>query len=144
MQAFTGSFASLSLFPPPTIQIGEDEHASSPSNLARSHFAFDSMKLHKLQPASSDLSAQTAHLADKYMGRFSNYGSQIAFGLDRNQGGRRGGKYPPSRDGEFTTMMENEQFNTELAKGGHGVPLTSAFSSFVSFGKVAGTSPLFD
>ena len=94
------------------------------------------MKLHKLQPASSDLSAQTAHLADKYMGRLSNYGSQIAFGLDRNSN-RRGGKYPPSRDGEFTTMMETEQFNSELAKGGHGVPLTSEFVCVsIYFGKV--------
>lgn len=94
------------------------------------------MKLHKLQPASSDLSAQTAHLADKYMSRLSNYGSQIAFGLDRDQGapvrgGRRGGRYPPSRDGEFTTMVETEQFNQELAKGGHGVPLTSEFCCLI-------------
>jgi len=88
------------------------------------------MKLHKLAPASSDLTSQGAHLADKYMGRLANYGSQIAFGLDRDQsapvrGGRKGGRYPPSRDGEFRTMIETEQFNEELAKGGHGVPLTN-------------------
>lgn len=98
------------------------------------------MKLHKLQPASSDLSAQTAHLADKYMGRFADYGSQIAFGLDRNQGKRRAGRYPPSRDGEFTTMVETEQFNQELAKGGHGVPLTSA--SRVSLAELSLLLPL--
>lgn len=96
-----------------------------------------------MQPAASDLTAQTAHLTDKYMGRIANYGSQIAFGLDRDQaapvrGGRRGGRYPPSRDGEFTTMVENEQFNNELAKGGHGVPLTSQFTKLNHFGKVAG------
>jgi len=107
------------------------------------------MKLHKLAPASSDLTAQGAHLADKYMGRLANYGSQIAFGLDRDQsapvrgGGRRGGRYPPSRDGEFRTMMETEQFNEELAKGGHGVPLTSELTDLLSFGKVAGSPSLF-
>ncbi|GAA5841282.1 hypothetical protein JCM3766R1_005013 [Sporobolomyces carnicolor] len=99
------------------------------------------MKLHKLQPASSDLSAQTAHLADKYMGRFADYGSQIAFGLDRNQGKRRAGRYPPSRDGEFTTMVETEQFNQELAKGGHGVPLTNYLNAQYFSEITLGTPP---
>lgn len=81
------------------------------------------MKLHKLeQPASADLSAQTAHLADKYMGRLAR-AAQVPFSA-----GRKAGRYPPSRDDEFRTMLETEQFNEGLAQGGHGVPVSSASS----------------
>ncbi|GAA5901511.1 hypothetical protein JCM5296_006800 [Sporobolomyces johnsonii] len=108
------------------------------------------MKLHKLAPASSDLTAQTAHLADKYMGRLANYGSQIAFGADRDQavpvrggrrGGRKGGRYPPSRDDEFHTMVETEQFNEGIAKGGHGVPLTNYLNAQYFSEITLGTPP---
>jgi saccharopepsin len=85
------------------------------------------MKLHKLSAATpSDFSSQSAHLAEKYLGRLPGFGgSQIRFGSDAGAQGRRGGKYPPSRDGEFRTMVETEEFNEAVAKGGHGVPLTS-------------------
>ncbi|GJN92966.1 hypothetical protein Rhopal_006011-T1 [Rhodotorula paludigena] len=82
--------------------------------------AMHRMKLHKLeQPASADLSAQTAHLADKYMGRLAR-AAQVPFSA-----GRKAGRYPPSRDDEFRTMLETEQFNEGLAQGGHGVPVSN-------------------
>lgn len=78
------------------------------------------MKLHKLPSQHSDYSySHVESLAEKYLGGASS--GQIAFG--RN--GRKGGKYPPSRDGEFRTMVEQQEFQDQLLKGGHGVPLTS-------------------
>lgn len=53
-------------------------------------------------------------LADKYLARYS---SQLAFSR---------GKYPPSRDTDFRIQVEQDQFHDELAKGGHGVPISSA------------------
>jgi len=82
------------------------------------------MKLHRLEPASSDLSAQTAHLADKYASRLG-FGSGNSQQQQRPFSSRKAGRYPPSRDDEFHTMLETDQFNDQLAKGGHGVPLTS-------------------
>ncbi|GAA6056834.1 hypothetical protein JCM3770_003592 [Rhodotorula araucariae] len=93
------------------------------------------MKLHRLEPASSDLSAQTAHLADKYAARFAGYGSQLPFG------GRKAGRYPPSRDDEFHTMLETEQFNDALARGGHGVPLTNYLNAQYFAEITLGTPP---
>lgn len=79
------------------------------------------MKLHKQAPASTqDFSA--AHLAEKYLGRFGQ--SQTPFADDGPQG-RRGGRYPPSRDGQFSIQQEDEEFKEMVAKGGHKAPLTS-------------------
>ncbi|ORY76878.1 Asp-domain-containing protein [Leucosporidium creatinivorum] len=79
------------------------------------------MKLHKQAPASTqDFSA--SHLAEKYLGRFGQ--SQTPFADDGPQG-RRGGRYPPSRDGQFSIQQEDEQFKEMVAKGGHKAPLTN-------------------
>jgi hypothetical protein len=85
------------------------------------------MKLQRLPAAHSDYSAQSvAHLGEKYLGRAAN-AAQVAFG------GRTGGKYPPSRDHEFSIQRENDEFNAELqASGGHGVPLTKYVSPSLS------------
>ncbi|GAA5825338.1 hypothetical protein JCM11251_006942 [Rhodosporidiobolus azoricus] len=79
------------------------------------------MKLQRMQPASNDLTAHTAALADKYMSRLSNYGSQVVFGQQNG-----GGKYPPSRDHEFTIMKEMDAFQHGVEQnGGHNVPLSN-------------------
>lgn len=122
-----------SLLPHRLTSLPFDGAASPPhsSVLARS------MKLHRLEPASSDLSAQTAHLFDKYASRL---GSQVPFSSS-SRGARRGGTYPPSRDDEFHTMLETEQFNEGLSKGGHGVPLTSCVASPTLGGRTATPPP---
>lgn len=85
------------------------------------------MKLHKLAPTELDFTTNSVHqLAEKYLGRPSQ-GNQAPFQFGdeaRRKAGRKG-RYPPSRDGEFRTMVEKAAFEEELAKGGHGVPLTS-------------------
>ncbi|KAM0751113.1 endopeptidase [Meredithblackwellia eburnea MCA 4105] len=95
------------------------------------------MKLHKLNP--SDLSYSpysVSHLADKYLSR-----GQAYFGADDAQRRTRGGKYPPSRDGEFRTMLEQEDFERGLAKGGHGVPLTNYLNAQYFSEITLGTPP---
>lgn len=84
------------------------------------------MKLHKLAPTELDFSTNSVqHLSEKYLGRLGNGNQQpLQFGDAAYRKGRKG-RYPPSRDGEFKTMLEKEQFEEQLAKGGHGVPLTS-------------------
>ncbi|GAA5886638.1 hypothetical protein JCM6882_005841 [Rhodosporidiobolus microsporus] len=80
------------------------------------------MKLQRMQPASSDLTAHTAALADKYVSRLGSYGSQVVFGQQQNGAG----KYPPSRDHEFTIMKEMESFQHGVEQnGGHNVPLSN-------------------
>ncbi|KPV71628.1 uncharacterized protein RHOBADRAFT_49042, partial [Rhodotorula graminis WP1] len=93
------------------------------------------MKLHRLEAASSDLSAQTAHLADKYAARLGFGNSQRPFSS------RKAGTYPPSRDDEFHTMLEQDQFNDQLAKGGHGVPLTNYLNAQYFAEITLGTPP---
>ncbi|KAK4699366.1 saccharopepsin, partial [Phenoliferia sp. Uapishka_3] len=84
------------------------------------------MKLHKLAPTELDFTTNSVHqLAEKYLGRPSG-GNQVTFGNGRK------GKYPPSRDGEFRTMVEQAAFEDELAKGGHGVPLTNLNAQYFS------------
>lgn len=75
------------------------------------------MKLHKMERTTADHFGvnSVAALADKYLARYSN---QLAFSR---------GKYPPSRDTDFRIQIEQDQFNDELAKGGHGVPISSAY-----------------
>jgi len=83
------------------------------------------MKLHKIDQVDTNFNAASASLADKYLGRMG-YGSSARDASGRQiplTGGNRG-RYPPSRDGEFTTMKENEEFAAQLAKGAHGVPLS--------------------
>ncbi|KAM0790153.1 saccharopepsin [Microbotryomycetes sp. NB124-2] len=83
------------------------------------------MKLHKHEPASAhDFSAAAESLADKYSAQL---GTQIRFSDSGPQGLRRGGKYPPSRDGRFRTMVEDEEFKDQVAKGGkgHHLPLSN-------------------
>lgn len=77
------------------------------------------MKLHKL-PAhpSSDFSAQTSALFDKYVGRAA--GSQMTFSKGRKH-----------RQDQVRVMMVDE--DVEVAKGGHGVPLTSESQSRLLF-----------
>lgn len=88
------------------------------------------MKLHKLDSVDTNVAAASASLADKYLGRMG-YGSQArdASGRQIPFAGGNKGRYPPSRDGEFTTMKENEEFAAQLAKGGHGVPLSVSWSA---------------
>lgn len=75
------------------------------------------IKLHKQPSVSlSEFSSQSLSLADKYLGRL---GAQIPFSASR------GGRYPPSRDGQFQIQVEQEEFNEALGKGGHHLPLTS-------------------
>ncbi|GAA6049959.1 hypothetical protein NBRC10513_001313 [Rhodotorula toruloides] len=73
------------------------------------------MKLHKMERTTADDFGvnSVAALADKYLARYSN---QLAFSR---------GKYPPSRDTDFRIQVEQDQFNDELAKGGHGVPISN-------------------
>lgn len=86
------------------------------------------MKLHKLDSVPANVDAATASLAEKYLGRMS-YGSAARDASGRQIPLAGSGKYPPSRDGEFTTMRENEKFADSLAKGGHGAPLSVSRSS---------------
>lgn len=86
------------------------------------------MKLHKETPASVNdfnVAAHSQHLADKYMGSF-NADSQIPLSS------RRGGRYPPSRDVDFSIQKESDEVDAMIAKGGNKVPLTSEF--WVSLG----------
>ncbi|BGP33842.1 aspartic proteinase precursor [Rhodotorula toruloides] len=73
------------------------------------------MKLHKMERTTADEFGvnSVAALADKYLARYSN---QLSFSR---------GKYPPSRDTDFRIQVEQDQFNDELAKGGHGVPISN-------------------
>lgn len=82
------------------------------------------MKLHKLpEHPSADFSSQAAHLVDKYLGRADGFvNGQVPLG---GATGRKGGRYPPSRNDDYRTMVLEEEFADALAKGGHGVPLTS-------------------
>lgn len=82
------------------------------------------VKLHKLARADLDFSANSIEqLSQKYFGRPTS-GNQQPFQLGKALASRKG-RYPPSRDGEFTAMIEKDEFEQQLAKGGHGVPLTS-------------------
>ncbi|KAI5479412.1 hypothetical protein MNV49_003556 [Pseudohyphozyma bogoriensis] len=92
------------------------------------------MKLHKL-PLSNDFSPldTAGSLAEKYQGRLGDQ-QQFAFNAPPSRAGsrRKGGRYPPSRDGEFRTMVENQQFEEGIMKGGHGVPLTNLNAQYFS------------
>lgn len=84
------------------------------------------MKLHKHEPASvADFSAAAVSLADKYAARFGGGDGQVHFADSGPQGQRKGGRYPPSRDGRFHTMLEQEQFQQQASKGGHNLPLSN-------------------
>lgn len=133
MQSFTGksSNAAISQHKPPrrrqrdlTRSRASEENCTDPPPLSPRSRQY-SMKLHKLaQPSPSDFSSQSVHLAEKYLGRYSGSDSQVPFS---DAARRRGGAYPPSRDGQFRTMKEQDEFNAMVAKGGHDVPLTSEF-----------------
>ena len=91
------------------------------------------MKLHKLERTSNDFTHQSAGLLEKYLGRNAvGANGQIPFGDAAAR--RKGGRYPPSRDGDFTTMVQQEEFADAVTQGGHGVPLTSECSLLETLG----------
>lgn len=86
------------------------------------------MKLHKVDFLQKHFVASSVrHLAAKYLGRFG--ADQVPF--VRNGKGRKGGRYPPSRDDEFRIMVEKMQLDEEMTQGSHGIFLTSQSPSSI-------------
>ena len=89
------------------------------------------LKLHKVPDSErADFSSQSAHLADKYNGQLAfdavnSNNQQIRLGGSSSSRGTSG-RYPPSRDGEFRTMVSEKNLEESIMKGGLGskVPLT--------------------